>query len=841
MNGSRFLSHGPGRAWSLLAALLLLSGPLTPGSPAATYVWTGGAANENWSSGANWQGGVAPTSNETGLTLVFSNNVAVKSITNDIAGLSADTVRFFSDGYVINGRPTTNSLKLAGAGFLGFNVHATGNGNQFANSCPLALGSLGFVTVSGVNTLKFSSVVSGSGGLAKNGSGTLLFNPLLANSFSGGVTVADGQVDLAAGFIFLGGFVPVVSLPGPLTIGSTNLAFAPLVRLLADHQIADAASVLVDDNARLLLNGRDDTLGHLTVRGGTIDTRSNQTWTGVGTLTLNGNITAQPLPGSSFGLIYGALDLGADTRTFDIQANAEVDVYGRISGGSTNVALIKDGGGMLWIGTTFLGGSNTYAGQTILSNGAVALYDTSLGDTTSGTIIESNVVLYLNGSSTHNETLLIRGSGAHDSLVNFGDCIWAGDIQVEGGVGIYTEAPGRFTLSGGVSGPGGLRFSGDATNELAGSLANTHAGLTIVNSGTLSLGKSLSRAAVPGDLLIKGGAVDIHANSQFSSNSLVTVQAPGELRLNGLQQSCRAVTGDGTVQLGNGYLFAYQGTNDFTFAGQLGGTIYSVFGKFGTGKLTLTADCPTFGGHVMCREGTLTVSGNFSHASIVADGPEGGATAEVRGLAPQVRSLILSSNSVASAGLGGPASVSMEALEISPEINTHLLFDLQGSAPGTGYDCLLVTNHYALGGTLLLNATHAGPPGEQYTLIDFDGPGAHTGVFQNLPEGGLLATNGLLFQITYQGGDSGADVVLTRVSTNPPAVGGVQKQADGQTLITAAGSPRAIYSVRSATNLAGPVVWTTLGSAQAATNGLVTFTDTDAAYQARRFYRLTLP
>ena len=52
--------------------------------------------------------------------------------------------------------------------------------------------------------------------------------------------------------------------------------------------------------------------------------------------------------------------------------------------------------------------------------------------------------------------------------------------------------------------------------------------------------------------------------------------------------------------------------------------------------------------------------------------------------------------------------------------------------------------------------------GDAFTLISSDA-GPILGTFAGLDEGAVFAQDGMLFQITYQGGPGGNSVVLTRV------------------------------------------------------------------------------
>ena len=111
----------------------------------STYTWTGGGVNSNWSTGANWQGGVAPTSAST---LVFGSGESRLTNIDDISGLSVAEIEL-SGGYSISG----SAITVTGSGGVGIDSQ-TGT-NAFNN--PITLGaSLTFMEDAGqlIGTVK---------------------------------------------------------------------------------------------------------------------------------------------------------------------------------------------------------------------------------------------------------------------------------------------------------------------------------------------------------------------------------------------------------------------------------------------------------------------------------------------------------------------------------------------------------------------------------------------------------------------------------------------------------------------------------------------------------------
>jgi hypothetical protein len=94
-------------------------------------------------------------------------------------------------------------------------------------------------------------------------------------------------------------------------------------------------------------------------------------------------------------------------------------------------------------------------------------------------------------------------------------------------------------------------------------------------------------------------------------------------------------------------------------------------------------------------------------------------------------------------------------------------FDLGGTTACTEYDQINVNGAVVLGdGTLSIVSYGAFVPqvGNVFTIIDNDSSDAVTGTFDGLAEGATFTQNGVVFKISYVGGD-GNDVTLTVMNT----------------------------------------------------------------------------
>src|SRR5262249_4814006 len=140
------------------------------------------------------------------------------------------------------------------------------------------------------------------------------------NTFTGTTTVQSGFLHLnkTAG----------TALNGPLVINSGREA-----DLLHSNQILDTAAVTVNGGGTLSLSAFSDTIGALTVAGGSVTTGTGMlTVNGLvtltagsinGSLTLNNNIVSNAAAVSA--TISANLDLGAATRTVTVADGAAAD------------------------------------------------------------------------------------------------------------------------------------------------------------------------------------------------------------------------------------------------------------------------------------------------------------------------------------------------------------------------------------------------------------------------------------------------------------------------------------------------------------------------------------
>ncbi len=165
-----------------------------------------------------------------------------------------------------------------------------------------------------------------------------------------------------------------------------------------------------------------------------------------------------------------------------------------------------------------------------------------------------------------------------------------------------------LTISSQIAGTGGWTKTGNGTLTLAGTAANTNAGLVTVEGGTLALNNTAG-AAIAGDLAINGGTVKLLRSNQVADSASVAVASGATFDLNSYAETVGANSGAGTVRTSGGTLTLGAGMS-------LGG-----------GTLELNGGALRLGGFAS-TVGTLAVTGS----SILDFGTGGASTLSVLGL-----------------------------------------------------------------------------------------------------------------------------------------------------------------------------------------------------------------
>jgi len=577
-------SHPLTQALRALPAALMLIGLLPAPGGAAVHSWTG-TASPNWSDAANWAGGLTPAGTDIELLLDAASRAASF---NDIAGgltllgltlganapaptLSGNTLRFegagaylrmlsnAGHGTVSNDLVLNNTLQVTGGPSVGSQLFLTGD----------ISGSGGFTALSGRTVLSGDNSYTGATTVA-NGAALGVAGGALAST--SGIQVARGGelqivnsnvVTTLVAPIALGGTLsssagPVPTIFGPIPGGAISSAVT-----LTDSATITAVSGTTARPVRLTVSGTVDRAGQaLTLTTG----GANNTLT-VTTLTGNGALTLRPNGGT--------ITTGPISGTGEIIANG--------NGGQATIASLAGEGRVLVDldrrGTLTL---RELSGQRDLDvRGGTLELVTAVPQSFSGQITLRNEGTFSLGRESYLGTaspvLQFDNGGRLELKDGFG---LTRDVVTTGGMATVTFGIARNTVSGTISGDGGITFGGSAlltgNNSFAGGLGVFAGGLNPAGTGDASvlsfnhdgnLGQAGGRITLGGTLALPDG---------YALNRPVTVSSKtATISGSGTHVITSTLSGDGRLNLTGAARYVLTGTATHTggvaLAGQSGG------------------------------------------------------------------------------------------------------------------------------------------------------------------------------------------------------------------------------------------------------------------------------
>jgi YVTN family beta-propeller protein/autotransporter-associated beta strand protein len=214
-------------------------------------------------------------------------------------------------------------------------------------------------------------------------------------------------------------------------------------------------------------------------------------------------------------------------------------------------------------------------------------------------LLASGLTFKANTSGALNCTLASGPTGSPGPVFTGGTLQIAGanivsalPITLQTAGGIIDTNGNNATLSGPISGPGGLTKIGAGTLTLSGS--GTYFGATSINAGTLQAG----------------------AMNAFSPFSAFTVASGATLELASFNQSIGSLAGAGSVTLGSATLTTGNDNTSTTFSGTISGT--GGLTKVGSGTFVLTGD-NTYAGGTTINAGMLQLGNGGTSGSIIGN------------------------------------------------------------------------------------------------------------------------------------------------------------------------------------------------------------------------------
>jgi len=816
-------------------AELEITGNIADGNT-ASGITVAGVGTLRLIGGPNSYSGTTRVSNKTVLDLSYGaqpGSTAGGTVVENGGSLIIADLSVGTESLTLSGSETNVNSALIFTGTCGWNGPVAVNGECIIYGYENDL-------------LTQTGAISGPGSLIKRGAGTLRLGGSSDNTLTGGIRVDHGQLELQKSS-------GAVAIPGPLTIGQASKQGSVVVRLLAHNQIANNVVPFIESNGALDLNDFDDAVGGLYLRGGEV-------YTGLGTLTLLGNVDTDNSPINGYfvpAAIYGHLSLGGATRTFNVGSNGAphtLSIGAQISDGGAPAGITVTGAANYGGSWTILQSSNSFTGPVLVSKGTLHVWDSgSLGSPVAGTTVSDGAAIAL-GLNLHvtGEPLALSGSGplGEGALQSVQKTTnrWSGPITLNGSPALVVVSEpnvagfspdAALVLDGPITGSGELDISALGRVSFEGNQANSYSGQTRILRGDVRLAKNTG-VSVPGNLAIESASVSrvtLEKDEQIANSASVEINGTGELRLSGFTETIAGLSGTGTLDAGSGKLILNSPGTDLIFDGTMLGSGSTNLVHAGSGTLELTGHS-TFSGKTLIQGGSLFVNGSISNSAVyVHNGAKLGGVGTVGSLN--------SSGGIIAPGANG-AAPQYGRLRSVGSINlgsgSEFQVDLGGTNAGVDCDQLeMLGGVLVIPGCSLTVAQHSGGAiSNQHTILNVVSGGASMGTFTGLNDGAnVMSSTGRAFRVDYFAGADNNDIVLTQLDALLAATfTGIQKiglnmQLSGQ------GTPSGTYEVQANSNLT-TTNWVNIGSVVADWNGVISFTDTNAPNFSQRFYRFKL-
>jgi fibronectin-binding autotransporter adhesin len=634
--------------------------------PARAQTWSNTAAGTfSWNTNASWGGSAFPNAVDA------AANMGVDIVGDQTINLGqAITVGSLTYGDTNSSNIMTiaagNSLTFAvSTGSAAFTTSANTNAN--AINAAIGLASPLNVTHAGTGLMTFGGVVSGSGSLTKQGTGTVVLSG--ANTFNGGTMVSAGTLRGTVAGAFGGN-----TTASAITLGGGTLElFSSTATTFANSAVTVTANSTIITNRAAAGAGITHTLGALSIGANTLTVTPAVANSGtqgltVGAVTLTGNATLNVTTIASVTslLTVGAVGGGNFSLTKSGAGNMTMTGAGTYGGGTliqggvvqinNNTAL---GTGDVTLTTTAAGRLLINAGVTIANN---VIINTSVGSTGLGMIQQTGT-----GQARVNGTVTVNGNpsaGGHfvASTTVGNELVLAGPINSANANQGFTHRAGRIIYAGGgnITGvmnvtdtalvgatngiPTGLSVtlggSGSATLDLATlgfdqSVVGLTLGLaTAANVGTVNVGnRTLTLngdvATVTGATQLVSHAINAVGGTLALGSTARTFTVTDTLSSNDLSINGAAITGTGGITKAGAGTLALR---NVTIAGPLtvaAGTIAPSTASGTSG--TLTVPSLSFTGPATVRlgvgatgdlinGGTVTTAGTVTFSLSAAGG-----------------------------------------------------------------------------------------------------------------------------------------------------------------------------------------------------------------------------
>jgi fibronectin-binding autotransporter adhesin len=470
------------------------------------------------------------------------------------------------------------------------------------------------ITVSNTSpayTFNGSGYIDGSVGLVKQGSGTLVVDNSGNNTFSGGVTISGGTLQVgnndAAG-----------NLPSGSITDNANLAYARSDSLTVDNTISGTGSVMQMGASTLTLSGANTFTGNVVVTNGSTLMVGSSSALGGGSgsiivasgsaLDINNNSPSKTIIASGTGVdgngaIYNSSGGYPSLASVTLAGDTSFNLANRIDLINATLSTGGHAYNLTLNGNTYFQWQNTTVdaalGNINFTSGTWGLVgQNSFGNPANTLTISVNSTLLYYGTSYVNKGVdfqngLIQTAGG-DNVMNGAMTLESGfdTIQVGGGTSL--------TLSNILSGTGTLYMSGGSGSLVLAGNSPSYTGNVYVNGGTVTLNGSIGgtvTSKINTTLAGSGsasGVVDVSGTFYPGSSGVAGTFTAGGLTLEGnaaliMDLSSSIASGNDSIQVNGDLTVSGNNTTISPLTGALANGTYILFtytgnlnGSFGT-------------------------------------------------------------------------------------------------------------------------------------------------------------------------------------------------------------------------------------------------------------------
>lgn len=530
----------------------------------------------------------------TGSTIVSAGILSAANVGNSGAASSIGTNQTVTLGtastagqFNYTGSTASSNRIFTPGGVAGGVLQVNNSGQTFTLTANQALGA-NPMTYSTVGNLILSGIVSGSGGIIKNGAGTLSLNN--ANSFSTAFQIQAGLVNVnnnaGLGTSSVSVSSGAVLALNNVTIGTNGLNIAASGTLAGTGTASAQGNIVLANNTIITAANASDSLTLSGVISGNSLTKS-----GLGTLTLSGNnsyTSGTNVTAGTLRVITSSNALGTGDVT--VATGAAINLVGTLSGSMSN-NFILNGTGIANAGPIVTTGINTINGSITFGN-AASINVTNNVDT-----------LTVNG--------LIYGTAGFTKL-GLGNLILSAPNTYSG---TTTIAAGKITLggSGAIPATSSLSIASGATfnlnnyNENLGSVSGL--GTILLGTGTLTVGSDNSSSTFDGSIQGSGNLTKAGSGNLILTNNNTLYSGLTTINAGTLTANSNNAIGTGNAAINAGGMLTLSGitlnTNTITLNG---GTLNAVGPSTITGNIVLNTDSAISSDNTFNLN---TISGNY--------------------------------------------------------------------------------------------------------------------------------------------------------------------------------------------------------------------------------------